>query len=66
MSLLILTLIFFEWMLHLACHERIGILLEDAQTGTSAKIDSLAAIHGTGILRRVFELTSAGGFIFRQ
>ena len=66
MSLLVLTLIFFKGMLHLACHERIGILLENAQTGTSAKKDSFAAIHGAGIFRRVFEFTSAGGFVFRQ
>lgn len=51
-------------MFHFARHERIGVLLEDAQAGAGAEIDSLAAIHGAGIICRVFEFASAGSFIF--
>lgn len=64
MSLLMLRLIFVNGMFHLASHKRIGRLLEDAQTGTRSKIDSLALIHGARIIRGVFEFASAGSFIF--
>jgi hypothetical protein len=64
MSLMTWRLIFVNGMFHIASHERIGRLLEDAQTGTRAKIDSLALIHGAGVIRQVFEFSSTGGFIF--
>jgi len=51
-------------MFHFACHERIKILLEDAQTGARAEIDPLAAIDGAGIIRGACEFASAGSFIF--
>ena len=61
MSLLFLTLFLLEGMLHLARHERIRILFEDAQTGAGAKVNSLAAIQRAGIIGRVSEFASAGG-----
>lgn len=66
MSPLILKLIFLDAMFHFACHERIGILLEDRQTGADAEIDSLAVIYGAGIFCRIFEFASASSFIFGQ
>jgi len=56
--------IIFKWMFHFASHERIRILLENAQTGLRAEIDSLASVDGAGVIRRVVELASAGGFTF--
>lgn len=52
-------------MLDFPGHERIRVLLEDAQAGARAKVNPLAAIHGTGIIRRVFEFAAAGSFEFR-
>jgi len=54
-----------DGMLDLPGHEGVGILLEDAQTGTRAKVNPLTAIDGAGIIRRVFEFTAAGSFVFR-
>jgi hypothetical protein len=64
MSLLKLRLIFLNGMCHFASHERIRCLIEDAQTGTCAKIDSLALINGAGIIHGVFEFASTGSFVF--
>jgi hypothetical protein len=52
------------WMFHLAGHEQIRLLLEDPQTGAGAEIDSLTAIHGTGISCRIFEFAFAGSFVY--
>ena len=52
-------------MLNLASHERIRVLLEDAQAGLRAEVNPLAAIHGAGIMHWIFQFTAAGGFIFR-
>jgi hypothetical protein len=57
-------LIFLNGMFHFPSHERIRILLEDAQTGTGAEIDSLAAIHGAGIIYRIYEFAFAGSFVY--
>jgi len=54
----------FKWVFDLAGHERIRILLEDAQAGARAEINSLAAIHGTRVFGGVVQFTSAGSFIF--
>ena len=62
---LVLTLIFLGGMFHFTSHERIRILLKDAQTGAGAEINSFAAIDSAGIIFRVFEFASAGRFIFR-
>ena len=64
MSPLFLTLAFLDGMFHLARHERIGILLEDAQAGARAEIDSFSSIQGAGIIRGIFEFASAGRFEF--
>ncbi len=66
MSLLILTLIFFDGMFHLARNEWIRVLLENAQAGAGAEINPLAAIDNAGKVCRVFERASADSFIFRR
>jgi predicted small integral membrane protein len=53
-------------MFNLACHERITILLKDAQAGTRAKVDLFTAILSAGILRWIFEFATTGGFVFGQ
>jgi len=58
--------IIFKWMFHFASHERIGILFEDAQTNARAKVDSLAAIYGTGIIGWFLDGASTGSLVFRQ
>jgi len=62
---LFVALIFFEGMLHFASHEWIRVLFEDAQTGVGTELDSFALIQGTGVICRIFEFASAGGFVFR-
>ena len=59
-------LIFLEGMLHFAGHERIRILLKDAQKGAGAEIDAFAAIDDAGVFGEVFQLAATGGFIFRR
>jgi len=61
-----LRLIVFEGMFHLAGHERIWVLLKDAQAGAYAEINPLFLIYGTGIIRWIFQLAATGGFEFRQ
>ena len=59
-------LIFFKGMFDFARHEKIRILLEDAQTGAGAEIDLLATIHSAGTIRGVCKLDFAGSFVFEQ
>ena len=66
MSSLFLTLFLLNRVFYLSLHERIRILFKDAQASTRAEIDSLAAIVSTGIICRVLEYASTGGFEFRQ
>lgn len=66
MSLLIMKLIFLDAMFYFASHERIRILLEDAQAGAGAEVDAFTSIHGAGIFGWIFEYPSAGSFIFGQ
>ena len=53
-------------MFHFACHECVGIFLEDPQTGACAKVDRLTVVFRAGIICRVFESPTTGGFVFRQ
>jgi hypothetical protein len=66
MSSLTLMLIFLDGVFHFASHERIRILLEDAQAGVSTEIESPAAINGAWIIGWVFEFASAGSFVYEQ
>jgi len=51
-------------MFHIASHEWIRVLFENAQAGAGAEIDTLIAIDGAGVICRVFEDASAGCFVF--
>ena len=53
-------------MFHFPGHEWIRVLLEDAQAGARAEVNSLAAIDGAGVFGGVVQFTSAGSFIFGQ
>lgn len=53
-------------MFHIARHERVGILFEDAQAGAGAEVDALAAIVRAGMARGVFDGPPAGGLVFRR
>jgi hypothetical protein len=57
--------IFFDWVIHFACHEWIGVLLKDSQTDTDAEINSFAVIDVAGVIFGVFDGTSTRSFIFR-
>jgi len=54
------------WVLHFACHECVRIFLEDPQTGARAKVDRLTVVFRAGIICRLFESPTAGGFVFGQ
>jgi len=62
---LFFALIFFEGMFHFTSHEWLWVLFEDAQTGVGTEINAFALIQGTGVICRIFEFASAGGFVFR-
>jgi len=51
-------------MFNLTSREKIRILLEDAQAGTAAEVDSLAALLGAGVICGVFEGASSRAFPF--
>lgn len=51
-------------MFHLSCHEWIGVLLEDSQTGAGAEIDPFAVIDGAGIFGWIFEYAATDSFVY--
>lgn len=61
-----MRLIILEGMVHFARHERVRVLLEDAQAGAGAEVDPLLTIGGAGIVRRVLEFPPTDGFVFRS
>jgi len=52
-------------MLDLSVHKGIGVLLESTQASPRAKVNPFTVIHGTRIIRGVFQFAAAGSFVFR-
>ena len=63
MILDLFRIVLVDWVFDFASQKGTRILLKDAQAGLLAKVDSRALVDRAPVTRRVFQSSTAGGFI---
>jgi hypothetical protein len=64
MVLDLFRIVFVDGVFHFSSYKGIRILLEDAPAGACTKVYLLAAVHGAGIIRRVFQPAATSSYMF--